>query len=79
MRKDGFRHLTTEMLMQLWLYFSSQLLKLKAPRLDYSFVWMGGYSGRMVKHSFLTKTGMPNTFDCLQFVDYGGNAPLPEQ
>lgn len=55
----------------------SQLPKLKALRLDYSFVWMGGYPGRRVKHSLLTQTGVLSTFDSLQFVDYGGNAPPP--
>lgn len=40
---------------------------------------MGGYPGRMVKHSLLTKSGELNTFDSLQSVDYGGNVPHPEQ
>lgn len=57
----------------------SQLPKLKALRLDYSFVWMGGYPGRLAKHSLLSKTGVLSTFYSLQSVDYGGNVPPPEQ
>lgn len=57
----------------------SQLPGIKTLYLDYSFVWMGEYPGRMVKHSLLTKSGELNTFDSLQSVDYGGNVPPPEQ
>lgn len=54
----------------------SQFPGIKTLRLDYSFVWMGGYPGRIAKHYLLTRS---NAFDTLQSVDYGGNVPPPEQ
>lgn len=78
-RKSGFKHLMMEMLMHLQPYFLSQISDIKILRLDYSFVWMGGYPGKMIKHSLLSRNGVLTTFDSLQSVDYGGNAPPPEQ
>lgn len=57
--------------------FVSQLLGLGSLRLDYSFVWMGGYPGQMVKHALLLPNGVLSTFDSLHLIDYGGNVPLP--
>lgn len=59
----------------------SQLPGIKSLQLDYSFVWIGGYPGRMVKHCLLArKNGLvSNTFVALQLLDYGGNVPPPEQ
>lgn len=57
-----------------------QLPDIRTLKLDYSFVWMGGYPGRMVKHCLLARNNgaVSNTFDALQSVDYGGNVPPPE-
>lgn len=59
----------------------SQLPGIETLQLDYSFVWIGGYPGRMVKHCLLARNNgvVSNTFDALQSVDYGGNVPPPEQ
>lgn len=57
--------------------FISQLSGLRSLHLDYSFVWMGGYPGQMMKHALLSPNGVLSTFDCLCLVDYGGNVPLP--
>lgn len=59
----------------------SQFSNIRSLQLDYSFVWMGGYPGWMVKQLLLlSKNGVvANTFGSLRSVDYGGNVPPPEQ
>lgn len=54
----------------------SQLPRITSLRLDYCFVWMDGYPGRMVKHAILSPSNTLSTFGSLQVVDYGGNVPL---
>lgn len=54
----------------------SQFPGIRSLRLDYSFVWMDGYPGRMVKHATLSPNNTLSTFDSRQVVDYGGNVPL---
>lgn len=57
----------------------SQLSDIETLQLDYSFVWMGGYPGRMVKHCLLAKNGSCRvasyTFDALQSVDLWWKCP----
>lgn len=57
--------------------FISQIPGLRSLHLDYSFVWMGGYPGQMIKHALRSPNGVLSTFDCLYLADYGGNMPLP--
>lgn len=61
-----------------WSVCISKLHNLRSLRLDYSFVWQGGYPGRMVKHALLASNNILPRFEALQMVDYGGNVPLPE-
>lgn len=56
----------------------SQLPHSRFLQLDYTFVWMDGYPGRMVKHARLSPNDTLSKFDSLEIVDYGGNVPLPE-
>lgn len=62
-----------------WTLCISKLHNLRTLRLDYSFVWQGGYPGRMVKHALLGSLpdNIMSRFEALQLVDYGGNVPLP--
>lgn len=56
----------------------SQLPNIESLRLDCSFVWKGGFPGRMVKHAVFSQTNTCiSSFDSLQVVDYGGNVPRP--
>lgn len=54
----------------------SHLPGIRSLRLDYSFVWMDGYPGRIMKHATFSPNNTLSTFDSLQAVDYGGNVPL---
>ncbi|ODM18875.1 hypothetical protein SI65_05492 [Aspergillus cristatus] len=60
----------------------SQLHNVKTLRLDYSFIWFGGYPGRMVMHSLFSGRPDPastlSRFESLWLVDYGGNMPPTE-
>ena len=56
----------------------SQLPNIVSLRLDFSFVWKGGFPGRMVKHAVFSQNNTHlSSFDSLQVVDYGGNVPRP--
>lgn len=58
----------------------SQFGGLKSLRLDYSFVWIRGYPGIMVRHAlFSAPRGVLSSFDALELVDYGGNVRLAAQ
>ena len=59
--------------------FISQIRNIKTLRLDYSFVWMQGYPGRMMEHAVLSPNGTLPAFSQLELVDYGGNVPMPEE
>ncbi|BCR82896.1 F-box protein [Aspergillus chevalieri] len=61
-----------------WTVCISKLHNLRTLRLDYSFVWQGGYPGRMVRHALLGSNNILPRFEALELVDYGGNVPLPE-
>lgn len=52
----------------------SQLHGLRSLRLDYSFVWMSGFPGLMLRHAlFSPAKGSISEFTSLAEVDYGGN------
>lgn len=56
----------------------SQLPNIESLQLDFSFVWKGGFHGRMVKHAIFSQNNKYlSTFESLQVVDYGGNVPRP--
>lgn len=56
----------------------SQLPNIEPLRLDFSFVWKGGFPGRMVKHAIFSQNNMYlSSFESLQVADYGGNVPRP--
>lgn len=56
----------------------SQLPNIESLQLDFSFVWKGGFPGRMVKHAIFSQNNKYlSTFESLQVVDYGGNVPRP--
>lgn len=60
--------------------FISQVSNIKSLRLDYAFVWLQGYSRRMMEHAVLSpnNNGSLPAFNLLELVDYGGNAPIPD-
>lgn len=55
----------------------SQLANIKTLHLDFSFVWLDGFPGRMMKHVVFSQNKELPTFSSLQEVDYGGNVPNP--
>jgi len=59
----------------------SQLHKLKSLQLDYSFVWMLGLPGLMLRHALFSaplEGGSLSAFDSFIMVDYGGNVRQSE-
>lgn len=59
--------------------FISRVSNIKSLRLDYTFVWMQGYPGRMMEHAMLSPNSTLPAFSRLGLVEYGGNAPMPEE
>lgn len=59
--------------------FLSQLHNLRSLRLDYSFVWQGGFPGLMLYHAISSSAETRiSKFRHLTEVDYGGNVRLSE-
>lgn len=59
----------------------SQLHNLKSFQLDYSFVWMLGFPGLMLRHALFSaplEGGVLSAFNSLRMVDYGGNVRQSE-
>lgn len=55
----------------------SQLRNIQSLQLDFSFVWKGGFPGRIVRHAVFSSSRYLSSFASLQVVDYGGNVPRP--
>lgn len=55
----------------------SQLANIKSLRLDFCFVWLSGFPGRMIKHALFSPNKGLSPFDFLQEVGYGENVPNP--
>lgn len=58
----------------------SRIRNIMALQLDYSFVWMSGFPGLMLRHAiFSAPQGLLSMFNSLVTVDYGGNVRLSDQ
>lgn len=55
----------------------SQLANIKTLHLDFCFVWLDGFPGRMMKQAIFSPSKELPTFRYLQEVGYGGNVPNP--
>lgn len=77
MHLDGIKQFSLGTLMPGLLILLSQLHELQSLRFDYSFVWVQGYVGIMLRH-VLSKApkGVLSTFKSLEMVDYGGTVRL---
>lgn len=57
----------------------SHVPNLRSLSLDYTFLYMGGYPGRMIEYAvFLPDRRHLPIFDKLEKVDYGSNLPMYE-
>lgn len=77
-RRTGSKLSKKEIFFAFATVFISQIPNIKCLCLDYSFVWLDGYPGRMAKHALFSPDTALSKFESLQLVDYGGNVSSPE-